>query len=91
MLNSVERILLLGRGTTFLELSTNDLNNLNIVVPSAYEQLQVADFLDKKCSEIDSIISKKERQLDLMKEHRKSLIYEYVTGKKCVGGIVNGN
>ena len=91
MLNSIERILLLGRGTTFLELSTNDLNNLNIVVPSEYEQLQIADFLDKKCSEIDSIISKKEKQLDLMKEHRKSLIYEYVTGKKRVGGVDYGN
>lgn len=34
---------------------------------------------------------KKERQLDLMKEHRKSLIYEYVTGKKRVGGVDYGN
>lgn len=91
MLNSIERILLLGRGTTFLELSTNDLNNLNIVVPSEYEQLQITNFLDKKCSKIDSIISKKKRQLDLMKEHRKSLIYEYVTGKKRVGGVDYGN
>lgn len=60
-------------------------------IPSIAEQKEISDFLDKKCSEIDSIISKKERQLDLMKEHRESLVYEYVTGKKRVGGGKYGN
>ena len=90
-INSVEKLLLLGRGTTFLELSTNDLNNLELIVPTSDEQKQIADFLDKKSEEIDSIISKKEKQLELIKEHRKSLIYEYVTGKKRVRGEMDGN
>ena len=90
-INSVEKLLLLGRGTTFLELSTNDLNNLELIVPASDEQKQIADFLDRKSEVIDSIISKKEKQLELIKEHRKSLIYEYVTGKKRVRGEMDGN
>lgn len=48
------------------------------------EQQQIADFLDAKCSEIDAIIADKKRQLDILTEYKKSLIYEYVTGKKEV-------
>lgn len=67
------------------------LKNFSIVLPSLREQQQIADFLDKRCSEIDLILSKKANQLDIIKEHKKSLIYEYVTGKKRVGGIENGD
>lgn len=67
------------------------LKNFSIVLPSLREQQQIADFLDKKCSEIDLILSKKAKQLDIIKEHKKSLIYEYVTGKKRVGGVENGD
>lgn len=48
------------------------------------EQQQIADFLDTKCSEIDAIIADKKRQLYILAEYKKSLIYEYVTGKKEV-------
>lgn len=48
------------------------------------EQQQIADFLDSKCSEIDSLIADKKRQLDILADYKKSLIYEYVTGKKEV-------
>lgn len=48
------------------------------------EQQQIADFLDTKCSEIDTLIADKKRQLDILAEYKKSLIYEYVTGKKEV-------
>lgn len=67
------------------------LKNFSIVLPLLREQQQIADFLDQKCSEIDLILSKKANQLDIIKEHKKSLIYEYVTGKKRVGGIENGD
>lgn len=67
------------------------LKNFKIPIPGIEEQKQIADYLDKKCEEIDSIISKKEKQLDLIKEHRKSLIYEYVTGKKRIGGMENSD
>lgn len=48
------------------------------------EQQQIADFLDTKCSEIDAIIADKKRQRGILAEYKKSLIYEYVTGKKEV-------
>lgn len=48
------------------------------------EQQQIADYLDIKCSEIDTLIADKKRQLDILADYKKSLIYEYVTGKKEV-------
>lgn len=55
-----------------------------IVVPKLKEQTQIISYLDSKCSEIDAIIADKKRQLDILTEYKKSLIYEYVTGKKEV-------
>ena len=48
------------------------------------EQQAIADFLDTKCSEIDTLISIKEKKIEELKDYKKSLIYEYVTGKKRV-------
>lgn len=53
-------------------------------LPSYEEQIVIASYLDSKCSEIDSLISDKQKQLETLAEYRKSLIYEYVTGKKEV-------
>ena len=54
-----------------------------ILMPEA-EQRAIADYLDEKCTEIDSIISEKKRQIETIEEYKKSLIFEYVTGKKEV-------
>lgn len=51
------------------------------------EQQAIASFLDARCAEIDSIIKGKEKQIEEQKEYKKSLIYEYVTGKKRVKGV----
>ncbi len=61
-------------------------NFIQIIIPypPLDEQQQIADFLDTKCSEIDAIIADKKRQRGLLAEYKKSLIYEYVTGKKEV-------
>ncbi|WP_290734870.1 MULTISPECIES: restriction endonuclease subunit S [unclassified Fibrobacter] len=48
------------------------------------EQKAIADYLDEKCSEIDATIADKQRQLETLDEYKKSLIFEYVTGKKEV-------
>lgn len=48
------------------------------------EQQQIADYLDMKCAEIDSIIAEKKQQIETIEEYKKSLIFEYVTGKKEV-------
>lgn len=56
----------------------------NIVVPPITEQQAIADYLDKKCAKIDALIKDKQAAVDTMREYKKSLIYEYVTGKKRV-------
>lgn len=45
---------------------------------------RIVTYLDSKCSEIDSIIETKKQQLELLDEYKKSIIYEYVTGKREV-------
>ena len=67
------------------ELSIDEIKTLHVLLPKTKEeQQQIADFLDSKCSEIDSLIADKKRQLDILADYKKSLIYEYVTGKKKV-------
>ncbi len=70
---------LLGRGTTFLELSTYDLNGFGLVIPAEDEQKAIADFLDKECAQIDSIAADLEKQIALLQQYKKSLITETVT------------
>jgi type I restriction enzyme, S subunit len=62
---------------------------LNIKIPfckNIQEQKAIAAFLDSKCKEITDIIIEKQQSIDTMKAYKKSLIYEYVTGKKRVKG-----
>ena len=60
------------------------LGNTPILFPPLPEQKAIADYLDEKCSEIDATIADKQRQLETLDEYKKSLIFEYVTGKKEV-------
>ena len=48
------------------------------------EQMEIVNWLNLKCTEIDNFIENKQQQLLLIQQHKKSLIYEYVTGKKRV-------
>ena len=48
------------------------------------EQCDISDYLDKKCSQIDQLIAIKQKKMDKLSEYKKSLIYEYATGKKEV-------
>ena len=56
----------------------------DVAIPSLDEQKQIADYLDEKCAKIDEMIAIRNEQIDQLKEYKKSLIYEYVTGKKEV-------
>lgn len=62
----------------------SDLKEIKIVIPCYSEQQQIVDYLDKKCSAIDSAIEQKQAIIEKLKEYKKSLIYEVVTGKKEV-------
>lgn len=66
------------------DLRFSNFSQVPLLVPPIEEQETVADYLDQKTNEIDSIIAKKKKQLDVLAEYKKSLIYEYVTGKKKV-------
>ncbi len=66
------------------DLPAEEFENLEILLPPIQEQKEITEYLDKKCKEIDSIIKDKNKQLDILAEYKKSIIYEYVTGKKEV-------
>lgn len=53
-------------------------------IPPLQDQAKISSFLDMKCSEIDATIENKRIQLDTLNKYKKSIIYEYVTGKKEV-------
>ena len=65
-------------------LSLTYLNNLKLPVPPLEEQQEIVAYLDEKCAEIDTLVEKKQQFLAEMANYKKSLIYEYVTGKKEV-------
>ena len=58
-----------------------------VPIPNIDEQKEIVKFLDKKCKEIDDIIKDKQMQIEKIEKYKKSLIYEYVTGKKRVKGV----
>lgn len=58
--------------------------NQPIMLPPLPEQKAIANYLDEKCSEIEATIAEKQKQLETLEEYKKSLIFEYVTGKKEV-------
>ena len=66
------------------DLGFDDFKNIPIIIPSLSEQQEIADYLDKKCYEIDTLIAKKEQIVTELESYKKSLIYEYVTGKRAV-------
>ncbi len=63
----------------------DDFGDTFIPVPPLDEQQGIADYLDNKCAEIEQIIADKKSQIETLDGYKKSLIYEYVTGKKEVG------
>jgi len=65
-------------------LNYSEFAKLMIFSPSIEEQNVIAAYLDRKCEEIDSIKEAKQEQLAVLADYKKSLIYEYVTGKKEV-------
>lgn len=62
----------------------SDFGNTYIPYPPLTEQLEIAIYLDRKCTQIDALVTEKQQQLATLDEYKKSLIFEYVTGKKEV-------
>lgn len=72
---------LYASGTTFKEISYDSFSNFILPKPSYNEQIEITEYLDKKCSEIDKLIESNNKTIEKLQEYRKSLIYEAVTGK----------
>ena len=68
---------------TVNQLTISNLNNMEIPITlDLEEQKAIVNYLDEKCGQIDSLIKIKQKKISELKEYKKSLIYEYVTGKK---------
>lgn len=75
-----------GMKSTRPELSIDETKTIHVTLPgSKAEQSKIAAYLDEKCAEIDTAVAMKQQQLARLAEYKKSLIYEYVTGKREVG------
>lgn len=70
--------------STIRHLYQEQFYNFEFTYPPMEEQKEIAEYLDGKCSEIDKLITKKEELLSGLEDYKKSLIFEYVTGKKEV-------
>ncbi|MDU2545379.1 MAG: restriction endonuclease subunit S [Finegoldia magna] len=80
----INSFIVVGEQTAMTQLTTSKIGEYTIPNPSFEEQIKIADYLDNKCQIIDETISLKQKQLETLEEYKKSLIYEYVTGKKEV-------
>lgn len=69
---------------TRASLSQGLLKSMPVLVPTKEEQQEISDYLDHKCSQIDKLIALKQQKIEKLQQYKKSLIYEYVTGKKGV-------
>lgn len=75
-----------GRGIMLMRWRTysDQFRDIRVPCPPIEEQREILAYLNQKCAEIDSLISKKEQFLTELESYKKSMIYEYVTGKKEV-------
>ena len=71
-----------GGGQPNIRQETN--KQLWLPIPSADEQIEISNYLDEKCRAVDALIAKKQQYFTEIETYKKSLIYEYVTGKKEV-------
>lgn len=65
--------------------SSFDVKQIRVPLPSLAEQKAIANYLDTRTAAIDAVLETKRKQIDVLKRRRQSLIYEYVTGKRRVG------
>jgi len=81
-----EQLLYFSNGSIMNGLNSTIVSNIYLTIPDIIEQQKIVDYLDRKCEEINVLIEDKKKQLEKMEQYKKSLIYEYVTGKKRVKG-----
>lgn len=80
---------ILGNASNGMVVGLQNLSNLNFystysLYPAYEEQKEIVAYLDKKCSQIDRLISIKQAKIEKLEQYKRSLVYEYVTGKRTV-------
>lgn len=84
-MNSVKKYLIYkAEGGGQPNISQDKIKNTWLPIPPLSEQQSIANYLDQKCSEIDELISIKQQKIEKLKDYKKSLIFECVTGKRKV-------
>lgn len=69
---------------TIQNIGANKYSNMEIPVPSIDEQATIVEYLEGKCAQIDRLIAIKQAKIEKLEQYKRSLIYEYVTGKREV-------
>lgn len=67
-----------------VHISASEIGNIVIALPPLDEQRDIALYLNDKCKKINTLIEKKREKMERLEQYKKSIIYEYVTGKKEV-------
>lgn len=86
-LNSISSQEQKSRGKAKLKvvhISASDIGNILIAIPTIEEQRKIANYLDRIYKQINNVIENKLKMIQELEQYKKSLIYEYVTGKKEV-------
>ena len=73
-----------GIAAGLTRLYTDGLFAIECPFPDMSEQIQIVDYLNEKCEQIDRLMAIKQAKIEKLEQYKKSLIYEYVTGKKEV-------
>jgi type I restriction enzyme S subunit len=82
---------LLSNSNTQSNLNQHSVMHLRISLPGKSEQAKIAAYLDQETSQMDTLVEKTRRAIELLKERRQALITQVVTGKIDVGGFAGGN
>lgn len=72
------------KANTQANVGLDSVSKAKIALPSVHEQQKIVEYLRDKCKKIDALIAKKQQYITEIENYKKSLIYEYVTGKKEV-------
>ena len=83
----INMVSLNSKGISYPAINSSDLINLSIIIPPLIEQKEIVNYLDENVLKIQKIIDDINHNIKLLKENKKSLIYNVVTGKVDVRGV----
>ena len=77
----LKQVIVYSKGINYPSINTNELMAISVALPPISEQTIIAEYLSKKCKEIDVLVSIKQQKIEKLKDYKKSIICEDVTGK----------